>query len=59
MFFFAVVVYPGAKGTADGIHGDHVLIAPPYTITEEELVFLVDTLKVSIDVVFKSTHGLA
>jgi hypothetical protein len=51
--FFAVVVYPGAKGTADGISGDHLLIAPPYTITEEELFFLVETLKMSIDAVFK------
>ncbi|UJR18229.1 hypothetical protein I4U23_005128 [Adineta vaga] len=46
-----VLVYPGSKGTADGIIGDHILIAPPYTITEEELIFLVETLKMSIDVV--------
>jgi adenosylmethionine-8-amino-7-oxononanoate aminotransferase len=28
----------------DGVKGDHMLIAPPYTITEEEITFLVDTL---------------
>ena len=57
-FFFIVVIYPCSKGTADGIRGDHLLIAPPFTITEEELIFLVDTLKVSIDIVFKSIHEL-
>ncbi|CAF1109326.1 unnamed protein product [Rotaria sordida] len=53
-----LIVYAGTKGTVDGIHGDHILMAPPYTITEEELIFLVDTLKISIDVVFKSMHVL-
>lgn len=28
-------IYPGA-GTADGIRGDHVLIAPPYNASDEE-----------------------
>ncbi|CAF3549927.1 unnamed protein product [Rotaria sordida] len=58
LIFVAVIVYAGTKGTVDGIHGDHILMAPPYTITEEELIFLVDTLKISIDVVFKSMHVL-
>ncbi|CAF1420404.1 unnamed protein product [Adineta ricciae] len=49
--FHVVVIYPGSKGTADGVNGDHVLIAPPYTITEDELVFLVDSLKSSIEIV--------
>ncbi|CAI6336208.1 unnamed protein product [Periconia digitata] len=31
-----VDVYPGA-GTVDGIRGDHILIAPPYTVTEEQV----------------------
>jgi adenosylmethionine-8-amino-7-oxononanoate aminotransferase len=31
-----VNVYPGA-GSIDGIKGDHVLIAPPYTVTEAEI----------------------
>ena len=33
----------------DGIKGDHMLIAPPYTVTEAEIVFLVDTLVVAMD----------
>jgi adenosylmethionine-8-amino-7-oxononanoate aminotransferase len=31
-----VNVYPGG-GSIDGIKGDHVLIAPPYTVTEAEI----------------------
>ena len=39
-----VAVYPGS-GTVNGIVGDHVLIAPPYTITFEEIDFTVKTLR--------------
>lgn len=35
-FRAGVAVYPGA-GTADGLRGDHVLLAPPLTVTEEQL----------------------
>ncbi|KAK1979029.1 aminotransferase class-III [Colletotrichum cereale] len=31
-----VALYPGA-GTVDGSKGDHVLLAPPFTITDEQL----------------------
>lgn len=34
----------------DGVNGDHMLIAPPYTVTEEELRFLVRTLAKAVDV---------
>lgn len=42
-----VVVYPG-KGTIDGIKGDHILIAPSFTITKEEIEFIVDIVAKSI-----------
>ncbi|KFG80552.1 putative aminotransferase [Metarhizium anisopliae] len=42
-----VAVYPGA-GTVDGVKGDHVLLAPPYTVTEEELATICRTLKESV-----------
>ncbi|KAM0747742.1 adenosylmethionine-8-amino-7-oxononanoate aminotransferase [Meredithblackwellia eburnea MCA 4105] len=42
-----VSLYPG-KGTVDGVNGDHIIVAPPYIITEEELTFLVDTLHEAI-----------
>lgn len=31
-----VAIYPGS-GTVDGRNGDHVLLAPPFTVTEEQL----------------------
>ena len=33
----------------DGTSGDHMLIAPPYIVTEAELEFLVDTLGKALD----------
>jgi adenosylmethionine-8-amino-7-oxononanoate aminotransferase len=36
--------YP-SNGCVDGIRGDHILLAPPYTVTDEELVIIVDTVK--------------
>jgi adenosylmethionine-8-amino-7-oxononanoate aminotransferase len=44
-----IAIYPGGKGTADGVNGDHILIAPPYTITEEELDTIASELRKSID----------
>lgn len=38
-----VNVYPGA-GSIDGMRGDHILIAPPYTITVEEIEVIVDAV---------------
>lgn len=46
-----IAVYPGGKGTADCLDGDHILIAPPYTITEKELDRIVVTLRKSIETV--------
>lgn len=39
-----LVVYPGT-GTADGISGDHILLAPPLIITKEELNKIVEILQ--------------
>jgi len=40
----------------DGTSGDHILIAPPYIITEAELEFLVETLANGLEVVL-SAYG--
>ncbi|UKZ78583.1 hypothetical protein TrVFT333_006329 [Trichoderma virens FT-333] len=45
-----LAVYPGS-GTVDGLNGDHVILAPPLTITEEELEEVVRLLKVAYDAV--------
>ncbi len=42
-----LITYPG-DGGADGIRGDHILVCPPFVITEEEVEFLVGTLREAI-----------
>ena len=32
--------YP-SQGCVDGINGDHILLAPPYTVSDEELDFII------------------
>jgi adenosylmethionine-8-amino-7-oxononanoate aminotransferase len=43
-----VAIYPGFA-TVDGIRGDHVLIAPPYTVSDEELETIVNAVKKAYD----------
>jgi len=42
-----LLVYPGS-GTADGVQGDHVLLAPPYNVTDDELTEITDRLVQSV-----------
>jgi adenosylmethionine-8-amino-7-oxononanoate aminotransferase len=30
------------------VHGDHIMIAPPYVVTEEQIEFVVETLSRAI-----------
>ncbi|CAD6591461.1 MAG: hypothetical protein ASARMPRED_005400 [Alectoria sarmentosa] len=39
-FELGVAIYPGVA-TVDGVRGDHVLVAPPYTVAEAELRVIV------------------
>ena len=34
---------------ADGLEGDHILLAPPYAVTTDEIAFIVDTLAAAIE----------
>ena len=43
-----LAVYP-MGGTIDGRQGDHVLIAPPYTVTPTEIDTIVDRLGAAVD----------
>ena len=44
-------------GTVDGKQGNHVLLAPPYTVSENQLSDIVGRLAVSIDTTLKHlTH---
>lgn len=49
-------VYPG-KGTIDGIVGDHILLAPAYVITHEEVKLLVGTLAAAVVSFFDKAMG--
>lgn len=49
-FDLGVAVYPGAA-TVDGVRGDHVLIAPSYTVTEAELRKIVQVVGEAYDAV--------
>lgn len=43
-------VYP-CTGTLDGTRGDHVIVAPPYIVQDEDLATIVDRLGQAIDAV--------
>jgi len=49
-----LLLYPGS-GTADGVAGDHMLLAPPYTVTEQQLDEIVDRLGAAVDAM--TGHG--
>jgi adenosylmethionine-8-amino-7-oxononanoate aminotransferase len=43
-----LMVYP-MGGTIDGQHGDHVLLAPPFIVTESQIDEIVDRLGAAVD----------
>lgn len=46
-FEAGVAVYPGWT-TVDGKRGDHILLSPPYTVTEDQLERIVSVVKMAI-----------
>ena len=46
-----VAIYPGS-GTIDGTNGDHLIIAPPYTITPDDVGEIVARLSTAVDRLF-------
>jgi len=52
-FARGLLIYPGG-GTTDGRSGDHILLAPPYNVTDDELGIIVDLLADTIDAVLPS-----
>jgi adenosylmethionine-8-amino-7-oxononanoate aminotransferase len=49
-----LLVYP-MGGTLDGIRGDHVLLAPPFTCSPADIDLIVDRLKEAIDAALASS----
>src|SRR6201993_981618 len=47
--------YP-AGGTVDGKHGDHVLLAPPYISTPDDIDMIVDRLGTAVDSALRSIN---
>ncbi|MGE5090065.1 MAG: aminotransferase class III-fold pyridoxal phosphate-dependent enzyme, partial [Candidatus Levyibacteriota bacterium] len=43
-----LMVYPGS-GTVDGVRGDHLLLAPPYTVTDAQIDDIVQRLSQALD----------
>ena len=51
-----LICYPGG-GTVDGRRGDHVLLAPPYIVTESQLDDIVERLGAAIDAAIAELTG--
>lgn len=47
--------YPGG-GTVDGVRGDHVLLAPPYIASADEIDLIVDKLGTAVDNVLRNVN---
>ena len=50
-----LLCYP-MGGTIDGVRGDHVLLAPPFIVSDDELEMLVDRLAQAVDHAVGSTR---
>ena len=50
-----LICYPGG-GTADGERGDHILLAPPFIVTEEEVAKIADRLGDAIEAAIASAQ---
>lgn len=53
LFECGLLTYP-ASGCMDGKLGDHLLLAPPFTVSEEELVIITRCLKAAFNRVFRA-----
>jgi adenosylmethionine-8-amino-7-oxononanoate aminotransferase len=47
---FNMTVYHGS-GTVDGIRGDHIMLCPPYIITEKHVVHIVNVVSKAVKIV--------
>lgn len=52
----SISLYPGT-GTADGERGDHILIAPAYNVSEEEIRYTVDVTARVVKQFFREKFG--
>lgn len=52
---FNMTFYPGT-GTVDGIKGDHIIIAPPFIITEQDVDHIVKVVSAVIERIFNEIN---
>ncbi|MEO1459326.1 MAG: aspartate aminotransferase family protein, partial [Pseudomonadota bacterium] len=55
-FEAGLMVYP-MGGTVDGKHGDHILIAPPFILSEAQIDEIAGPLGAAIDRVLEQAHA--
>ena len=48
---FNITLYHG-KGTVDGVDGDHIMVAPAYIVTRDEVDYIVRKLVWAVDTYF-------
>ena len=53
-----LMIYP-MSGTIDGRLGDHVLLAPPFIVSDDELGMIADRLAAAIDAAIAATRPAA
>jgi adenosylmethionine-8-amino-7-oxononanoate aminotransferase len=49
-----LMIIGGMGGMIDGVAGDHLQITPAFTISDEQIVWAVDTLQESIEAALES-----
>lgn len=54
---FNISIYPGS-GTADGVKGDHILLAPAYNVTSEEVHLIVELTAAVIETFFRGSLAI-
>ncbi|KAK4574976.1 hypothetical protein LTR86_000826 [Recurvomyces mirabilis] len=53
---YSISLYPGS-GTVDGKSGDHILLAPAYTASEDDIRHIVDTTAQVVSQYFEQKYG--
>ena len=56
-FVKGIIITGGVQGSADGVNGDALQIAPPFIINEEEIDVIVKTVEEAIEFIM-SRHGI-
>ena len=55
---YNISLYPG-QGSADGRRGDHILLAPAYNVTSDEIRQVVEVVTTVVERYFDATASLA